>query len=233
MPERACRNLARGAVTGYRQHMATLMRLDPATCLAIARGCGRGAAGHQRHQAAATRTEAGPARGRGAPKRLPQAAGATQAGWRIRPHPPLLPPTVRTRRHARGRRTHRVRGLQGEPAGRPRRSARPLPAERRRVQGGGYRQRRNLLCASGCSPNRDDATLLLQLKEAQQSVLAPHTAPSVYLNQGQRVVTGQRIMQASPTSSWAGRKNTAAISTAMSAQLKDSRLAAVGDEIGR
>jgi uncharacterized protein (DUF2252 family) len=38
--------------------------------------------------------------------------------------------------------------------------------------------------------------LLLQLKEASQSVLAEHVGASVYDNQGQRVVAGQRMMQA-------------------------------------
>ena len=50
-------------------------------------------------------------------------------------------------------------------------------------------------CALGLFTDRDGATLLLQLKEAQHSVLEPYAAPSVYVNQGQRVVTGQRIMQ--------------------------------------
>ena len=39
--------------------------------------------------------------------------------------------------------------------------------------------------------------LFLQVKEAQQSVLAPFTGESRYTNQGQRVVAGQRLMQAS------------------------------------
>ncbi len=38
--------------------------------------------------------------------------------------------------------------------------------------------------------------LLLQVKEAQQSVLSPFTAASEYANQGERVVAGQRLMQA-------------------------------------
>jgi Uncharacterized protein conserved in bacteria (DUF2252) len=38
--------------------------------------------------------------------------------------------------------------------------------------------------------------LLLQLKEASQSVLAEHVGASEYDNQGQRVVAGQRLMQA-------------------------------------
>ncbi|MEW1637082.1 DUF2252 domain-containing protein [Streptomyces sp. NPDC093801] len=42
----------------------------------------------------------------------------------------------------------------------------------------------------------EDDPLLLQAKEAQDSVLAPYTAPADYGNQGRRVVTGQRLMQA-------------------------------------
>jgi uncharacterized protein (DUF2252 family) len=39
--------------------------------------------------------------------------------------------------------------------------------------------------------------LFLQVKEAQKSVLAAFAGPSKHANQGQRVVTGQRLMQAS------------------------------------
>ena len=42
----------------------------------------------------------------------------------------------------------------------------------------------------------DTDPLLLQVKEAQPSVLAAYTAASKYANQGQRVVEGQRLMQA-------------------------------------
>jgi uncharacterized protein (DUF2252 family) len=38
--------------------------------------------------------------------------------------------------------------------------------------------------------------LFLQVKEAQESVLSPYAGPSAYRNQGQRVVAGQRLMQA-------------------------------------
>ena len=38
--------------------------------------------------------------------------------------------------------------------------------------------------------------LFLQVKEAQRSVLEPYTEPSVYAQQGERVVQGQRLMQA-------------------------------------
>jgi uncharacterized protein (DUF2252 family) len=39
-------------------------------------------------------------------------------------------------------------------------------------------------------------TLFLQFKEARQSVLEPYAVPSVYSHHGQRVVAGQRLMQA-------------------------------------
>ncbi len=45
---------------------------------------------------------------------------------------------------------------------------------------------------------RDDSDpLVLQVKEATQSVLAPYVGASEYENQGRRVVEGQRLMQAS------------------------------------
>jgi uncharacterized protein (DUF2252 family) len=43
----------------------------------------------------------------------------------------------------------------------------------------------------------DNNPLILQFKEAGQSVLEPHVARSQYENHGQRVVMGQRLMQAS------------------------------------
>jgi uncharacterized protein (DUF2252 family) len=42
----------------------------------------------------------------------------------------------------------------------------------------------------------DDDPLFLQIKEARPSVLEPHVGRSVYVNHGQRVVVGQRLMQA-------------------------------------
>ena len=42
----------------------------------------------------------------------------------------------------------------------------------------------------------DRNPLLLQVKEARESVLAPHAAPSPHANQGERVVAGQRMIQA-------------------------------------
>jgi uncharacterized protein (DUF2252 family) len=42
----------------------------------------------------------------------------------------------------------------------------------------------------------EDDSIMLQAKEAGESVLEPYLAPSPYANQGQRVVEGQRLVQA-------------------------------------
>ncbi len=83
-------------------------------------------------------------------------------------------------------------------------------------------------CAIGLFTTADGDTLLLQLKEAQISVLAPHAGPSPYANQGRRVVTGQRIMQAvsDPFLGWTddhGDDRPCYVR-----QLKDSRMAMLG-----
>jgi uncharacterized protein (DUF2252 family) len=44
--------------------------------------------------------------------------------------------------------------------------------------------------------DRPDEPLFLQLKEAQESVLAPFAGPSEYKHQGERVVRGERVTQA-------------------------------------
>ncbi len=51
-------------------------------------------------------------------------------------------------------------------------------------------------CAVALMMASDDDPLFLQIKEARQSVLEPHVGRSVYANHGQRVVVGQRLMQA-------------------------------------
>jgi len=45
--------------------------------------------------------------------------------------------------------------------------------------------------------SEENHPLILQIKEARQSVLEPYTAPCKYDNQGQRVVVGQRLTQSS------------------------------------
>ena len=52
------------------------------------------------------------------------------------------------------------------------------------------------LCAVLLLMAGDDDPLFLQVKEARPSVLEPYLDKSVYANQGQRIVEGQRLMQA-------------------------------------
>lgn len=51
-------------------------------------------------------------------------------------------------------------------------------------------------CAIGLLTAGDGSPLLLQIKEAQESILAPFAGASEYPNHGERVVVGQRMMQA-------------------------------------
>lgn len=100
-------------------------------------------------------------------------------------------------------------------------------------------------CAIGLFATADGETLLLQIKEAQESVLAAHFSGAHFENQGQRVVAGQRIMQASSDSflGWthseglSGRKRKSAFDGAHRQfyvrRLKDSRLAAIGADVAQ
>jgi uncharacterized protein (DUF2252 family) len=51
-------------------------------------------------------------------------------------------------------------------------------------------------CAIGLLTAGDGSPLLLQIKEAQESALAPFAGASAYANHGERVVVGQRMLQA-------------------------------------
>ncbi|RQH07168.1 DUF2252 domain-containing protein [Paraburkholderia dinghuensis] len=52
------------------------------------------------------------------------------------------------------------------------------------------------MCSVGLFMAGDNDPLFLQVKEARASVLEPYAGKSLHLNQGQRVIAGQRIMQA-------------------------------------
>lgn len=101
-------------------------------------------------------------------------------------------------------------------------------------------------CAIGLFATPDNEVLLLQIKEAQTSVLAPHLAPSPFRNQGERVVTGQRIMQTASDAflGWTHSGGTDEVDGETGTQptgqrqfyvrrLKDQRLAAIGAEFAQ
>ena len=195
---KACRALARTVIQAYRLNMNVLAPLDPLVAWGTHVDVEQVAAELpdeklrervQRHLAAVTEASR-----RGYPKLVERRRGA----WRIRPRPPLVFPLTE-----QGDDTH-------EQAARTAFDSYKitLPEERRllldryrlvdvafKVVGVGSV---GTFCAIALLATPDDATLLLQIKEARASVLAPYAGPSVYLNQGQRVVVGQRIMQTTP-----------------------------------
>ncbi|GBR48559.1 DUF2252 domain-containing protein [Neokomagataea thailandica] len=99
-------------------------------------------------------------------------------------------------------------------------------------------------CAIGLFATPDGEYLLLQIKEAQTSVLAPFAGASPFKNQGERVVTGQRVMQA-VTDVFLGWTHTKADPTTDAPdltgsgrqfyvrRLKDGRLADIGADVAQ
>ena len=83
-------------------------------------------------------------------------------------------------------------------------------------------------CAIGLMVAGDGSPLLLQIKEAKASVLAPFAGASAYANHGQRVVVGQRTMQAATDTllGWIGEPIGDRYFYVR--RLKDARLADIG-----
>ena len=225
MADRTCRNLARAAVMSYRVQMSALMRLDPLQAWhsqvdAVEALSGIEDIRVRERELRRLRTAADAARA-GFPKLLER----HQGGWRIRANPPLVLPLVGrddpTHEHAARAAFHSYRAS--------------LPVERRilldryrltdlafKVVGIGSV---GTFCAVGLFTTADDGTLLLQVKEADRSMLAPYTQPSAFANQGQRVVTGQRILQAVPDMFLGWTQNAGDDRHCYVRQLKDPRLA--------
>jgi uncharacterized protein (DUF2252 family) len=83
-------------------------------------------------------------------------------------------------------------------------------------------------CAIGLFVADDGSPLLLQIKEAQASVLAPFAGASDYVNHGERVVVGQRMMQAAADVFLGWTRNQVNGRYFYVRRLKDSRLANLG-----
>jgi uncharacterized protein (DUF2252 family) len=231
MPERAGRNLARSVTSAYRRYMAVLMRLDPLQAW--------------RSNVDVTKVLEGITDARLRQRELKRLHAATEAhhkgypkllkrhkdSWRIRPRPPLIWPlsdqdddthelVARTAFESYKFRLPEERGVLLD-------RYRLVDVAFKVVGIGSV----GTFCAIGLFVTRDGATLMLQMKEAQQSVLAPYTAPSVYADQGQRVVTGQRIMQGQREIFLGWTQEHASDQFCYVRQLKDSRLATIGAEL--
>ena len=229
--DKVARMLAGTAVHAYRRHVQELARIDPLTAwrsrvdvtdvlLGIADDKLRGRELRRLHTAIE-------AENTGYPKLVERVKGQ----WRIREKPPLIFPLSGQRDN-----TNEIVARTAFDSYKM-----SLPEECRilldryeladvafKVVGVGSV---GTFCAIGLFVTRDDQTLLLQLKEAQTSVLAAFAGPSAYRNQGQRVVVGQRIMQTVPDIFLGWTEDRGDDQHCYIRQLKDSRLAMVGADL--
>jgi len=232
LSDKTARNLARGAVLAYRVHMQALSQLDPLTVWRsrvdiadVVNGIEDPKLRDRELRRLAAMTEAGQ---KGYPKLIEKQKGG---GWRILEKPPVIFPLsdLPDDTHALVAQT----ALESYKL--------TLPEERRalidryrledvafKVVGVGSV---GTFCALGLYATRDGATLLLQLKEAQTSVLAPYAGPSAYGNQGQRVVVGQRLMQTEIDVFLGWTQNDRDDQHCYVRQLKDGRLALIGSDL--
>ena len=188
--EKDCRHIARTAAHRYRQHMARLALVPPL------------AGWSSRIDLAAAIADIDTPKLRAKlEKRLSNLlasgknhfglVGESDGAWRIKEKPPLV-------HHLSKRELHAKRAFACYAA---------TLQEDRRVLLQRYHLRDvafkvvgvgsvGTFCAIGLLMSDGNAPLLLQIKEAQASVLEPFAGKSDYANHGQRVVVGQRIMQA-------------------------------------
>ena len=190
MPDRDCRRLARSVAKSYREQLLDSARFAPLEAWNMRIDLGGAVADID-----------SPKIRRQLKKRLAatMAAGKQHFGlveetsghWHIKDKPPLVRHLSRHELHARKAFASYAETLQ----------------EDRRVLLRRYHLRDvafkvvgvgsvGTFCAIGLFISDNDAPLLLQIKEAQQSVLAPFAGPSDYPNHGQRVVVGERMLQA-------------------------------------
>jgi uncharacterized protein (DUF2252 family) len=235
LPERTSAKAARAAVRAYREKLADLARLDPIaawntridvldTIAALDDDKLREREARRITQADAT----------SAPyQAFPKLAGMARGAWRIKDNPPLIFHFEDLGDGEHGITAHEVFGRYRE----------TLPEERRvlfdryrlldcafKVVGVGSV---GTFCAIGLFMTPDEAPLFLQIKEAQTSVLAPFAGASAYVSQGQRVVTGQRMMQSASDVFLGWTDDRADGRQFYIRQLKDKKLASIGEIMER
>lgn len=229
--DRTARYLAGAAVQAYRRHIQELVRLAPLQAwrsrVDVTDVLG-GIADEKLRDREMKRLHVAVEAGHGG---YPKLIERSKGHWRIKEKPPLILPLSGQRDD-----THEIVARTAFESYKL-----SLPEERRvlldryklvdvafKVVGVGSV---GTFCAIGLFVTPDDHTLLLQLKEAQASVLAPYAGPSVYRNQGQRVVVGQRMMQSVPDIFLGWTEDRGDDQQCYIRQLKDSRLALIGADL--
>jgi uncharacterized protein (DUF2252 family) len=190
MPDRECRRLARGAALSYREHLADLAKRPPLDAwstridlkgaiadidsVKIRRNLKKRLAaileGGEEHFGLVERKD---------------------GGWHIKEKLPLVRHLSRHELHA-----HKALASYAETLQEDRRVLlkryHPHDVAFKTVGVGSV----GTFCAIALMVSDGGAPLLLQIKEAQESVLARFAGSSVYSNHGERVVVGQRMLQA-------------------------------------
>jgi uncharacterized protein (DUF2252 family) len=190
LPEPECRHLARLAARDYRRHMAELATMPPLESW------------NKRVNLAGAIADidSGKIR-RGLENRLAAILESGEANfglvehradaWRIKEKPPLIHHLSRHELHAKRAFASYAETLQED---------RRILLQRYHLRDVAFKivgvGSVGTFCAIGLLMSDDEAPLLLQIKEAQESVLVPYAGASDYANHGQRVVVGQRMMQA-------------------------------------
>jgi uncharacterized protein (DUF2252 family) len=222
MPGRECRQLARTAAKGYRRHLGELALLSPLAAwssrIDLAGAIADVGANKIRHKIEQRREAVlrGAAEHYGLIERK-------NGDWKIKDKPPLVRHLSHHELHAHQAFNSYAETLQ----------------EDRRVLVQRYHRRDvafktvgvgsvGTFCAVGLFVADDGSPLLLQIKEAQESVLAPFAGASDYANHGERVVVGQRMMQAATDVFLGWTQSLVNGRYFYVRRLKDSRLANVG-----
>jgi uncharacterized protein (DUF2252 family) len=222
MPGRECRQLARTAAKGYRRHLGELALLSPLAAwssrIDLAGAIADVGSNKMRHKIEQRREAVlqGAAEHYGLVERR-------NGDWKIKDQPPLVRHLSHHELHAHQAFASYAETLQ----------------EDRRVLVKRYHRRDvafktvgvgsvGTFCAVGLFVADDGSPLLLQIKEAQESVLAPFAGASDYANHGERVVVGQRMMQAATDVFLGWTQSQINGRYFYVRRLKDSRLANVG-----
>jgi len=222
VPQRDCRDLARMAARDYRRHIRRLAQMPPLDAWST------------RVDLAGAIADVDSSKIRKSlEKRLDTILTSAAAhfglvephrgGWRIKDKPPYVHHLSRDELHAKDAFAAYAETLQED---------RRVLLQRYHLHDVAFKVvgvgSVGTFCAIALLVSDDGAPLLLQIKEAQESVLAPFAGASAYANCGQRVVVGQRMLQA-VTDIFLGWTGTAIDGRYFYVRrLKDSRLADVG-----
>ena len=220
-PAQECRQLARTAAKGYRRHLGKLALLSPLAAwssrIDLAGAIGDVDSSKIRHKIEQRREAAlrGAAEHYGLVERK-------NGDWKIKDKPPLVRHLSHHEVHAHQAFASYAESLQEDRQVLVRRYHRRDIAFKT-VGVGSV----GTFCAIGLFVADDGSPLLLQIKEAQASVLVPFAGASDYVNHGQRVVVGQRMMQAAADVFLGWTQNPVNGRHFYVRRLKDSRLANV------